>query len=135
MERVQSKNIFITLLAVLIFSATFAKPNIELKNNSDISSMLYSLKAPDTNFLLLKVAESKEALPKTPQKAPFESKIENNDDGADSDDDVYTRFSYVFRSLFTRLTSSTVSFENTDSPRFVFVPLYILFHSWKIYLL
>ncbi len=133
MRSVQSKNIFITLLTVLIFSVTFAKPIIELKNNSDISSMLYSFKAPDISNLLLKVSESERDLPKKPQKPTFEIKIENNDD--EYYDDVYDRFCYVFHSLFTRLTSSTVSSKNTDSPRFVFVPLYILFHSWKIYLL
>lgn len=133
MKNLQTKNIFITVLTVLIVSVAFARPIVQLKNNSDFSSKLYSLKAPDTNFLLLKVSESKGDLPQTPQNTPFENK---NDDDIDSDDDdVYDRFCYIFHSLIERLNSSTVSFEIADSSRSVFVPLYILFHSWKNFLL
>jgi len=135
MKNLQTKNIFFTFLIVLIVSGTFANSIIELKNNSNFSSKLFSLKAPNTNLLLLKVSESKGDLPQTPQNTPFENKNENNDDNSDDDSDDDARFCYIFHSLIERLNSSTISFENTDSPRAVFVPLYILFHSWKNFLL
>jgi len=129
MKNLQTKYIFFTSLIFLIVSGTYANSIIELKNNSNFSSKIFSLNSPSTNLLLLKVSEYKGDLPQSAQITPIENNDENNDD--DSDD--YARFCYLSHSLIERLNSSTICFENTDSPRAV--PLYILFHSWKNFLL
>lgn len=132
MKNLRNKNVLIAFVLVLIVSGACGKANVQLKDIFCFTSEHNSLTQSDCTHQFYSIPVSEKNYPFTPPTL-FENQVEINDD-SDPEENLPDLLNNLFSSLYSKQSRSKVSIEKAAFSLSVFVPLYILFLSWKSYL-